>query len=211
MFTALALFNALRGPLQELPSVIQACLHSKVALDRITEYLSHADYNASNVLREDPSHAEDVAVSVENGSFGWKADSPVLANVNITIKRGDLVVVRGAVGAGKSSLCSALLGEMERIAGNVFVRGRVAYYSQQPWIQNMSIRDNIVFGCDFDDAKYRKVLDACELLPDLAQFPAGDATEIGHKGVNLSGGQKARVSLARACYFDADVVILDSP
>ncbi|KAG6623616.1 ABC transporter C family member 5 [Phytophthora cinnamomi] len=93
VFTALVLFNALRTPLQDLPSVIQACLHSKVALDRITDYLSHADYNASNVLKEDPTQAKDVVVSVENGSFGWNANTPVLTNVNIKIKRGDLAVI----------------------------------------------------------------------------------------------------------------------
>jgi len=211
VFTALALFNALRTPLQDLPSVIQSCLHAKVALDRISSYLSHADYNALNVAREDPTQAEDTALSVQNGSFGWKEHAAVLANVNVHVKTGDLVVVRGVVGAGKSSLCSALLGETHKLGGTVFVRGSVAYYSQQPWIQNMTIRDNIVFGHAFDDARYRRVLDACGLLPDLKQLPSGDSTEIGHKGVNLSGGQKARVSLARACYSDADVFILDSP
>ncbi|KAL4092628.1 hypothetical protein PRIC1_011620 [Phytophthora ramorum] len=211
VFTALALFNALRTPLQDLPSVIQSCLHAKVALDRISSYLAHADYRAANVRRTDPSQAEYVDVSVTNGSFGWKADAPVLTNVHFTAKKGDLVVVRGAVGAGKSSLCAALLGEAEKLSGGVFVRGRVAYYSQQPWIQNMTIRANILFGHEFDGNKYRKVLDACGLVPDLKQFPSGDATELGHKGVNLSGGQKARVSLARACYADADVFLLDSP
>uniref|UniRef100_H3GF27 ABC transmembrane type-1 domain-containing protein n=1 Tax=Phytophthora ramorum TaxID=164328 RepID=H3GF27_PHYRM len=101
VFTALALFNALRTPLQDLPSVIQSCLHAKVALDRISSYLAHADYRVANVRRTDPSQAEYVDVSVTNGSFGWKADAPVLTNVHFTAKKGDLVVVRGAVGAGK--------------------------------------------------------------------------------------------------------------
>jgi ABC-type multidrug transport system fused ATPase/permease subunit len=135
----------------------------------------------------------------------------VLTTVDLTVRRGDLVVVHGPVGSGKSSLCSALLGEMEKIDGKVFVNGKVAYYAQQPWIQNMTIRENILFGHAFDAGKYTKVLDACGLLPDLRQFPGGDETEIGQKGVNLSGGQKARVSLARACYSDADVFILESP
>ncbi|KAF4316510.1 hypothetical protein BBO99_00008666 [Phytophthora kernoviae] len=211
VFTALALFNALRAPLQDLPSVIQACLHFKVSLDRISEYLSQPDHNPANVLQEDPTQGHEVSIAVENGSFGWEPDTPILTNVNLQIKKGDLVVVQGPVGAGKSSLCSALLGEMHKLDGKVFVRGKVAYYSQQPWIQNMTIRDNILFGQEFDDVRYQKVLDACELLPDLAQFRSGDVTEIGEKGVNLSGGQKARVSLARACYSNADVFIFDSP
>ncbi|RLN32800.1 hypothetical protein BBJ28_00020059 [Nothophytophthora sp. Chile5] len=211
VFTALALFNALRGPLQALPSVIQACLHAKVSLERMSEYLSHPSHDPANVRRGDPTQALDVAIAVENGSFGWNSESPILRNVNLQVKKGDLVVVHGVVGGGKSSLCVALLGEMNKLQGKVFVRGKVAYYSQQPWIQNMSIRDNILFGHEFEAAKYQKVVDACGLLPDLKQFPSGDSTEIGHKGVNLSGGQKARVSLARACYSDADVFILDSP
>ncbi|KAF4147943.1 ABC transporter [Phytophthora infestans] len=195
VFTALALFNALRSPLQELPCVIQACFQANVSLERIA----------------DPTQEEGVAIDVQNGTLGWNTDTTVLNDVNFQIKRGDLAVVHGAVGSGKSSLCYALLGEMQRIDGRVFVRGKVVYYSQQPWIQNLSIRDNILFGHEFDEAKYGKVLEACGLVADMKHFPSGDLTEIGEKGVNLSGGQKARVSLARACYADADVYKLDSP
>ncbi|KAF1319129.1 Abc transporter c family member 5, partial [Globisporangium splendens] len=195
VFTAIALFNALRSPLADLPSVLQTYLQAKVSLDRMAEYLNADEFEPDNVIREDPSQPLDVVVS----------------NVNVEVKKGDLVVVHGTVGGGKSSFCSALLGEMEKISGSVFVRGRVAYYSQQTWIQNMTIRDNILFGNAFDPQRYQKVLEACGFLPDLAQFPGGDATEIGEKGINLSGGQRARLSLARACYSDADLFILDSP
>ncbi|KAF1319108.1 Abc transporter c family member 5, partial [Globisporangium splendens] len=211
VFTAIALFNAIRDPLRDLPNVIQTLIQAQVSLTRMAEFLELHEYDPANVIRDDPSQPEDVVVAIENGSFGWTKDTPLLKNVNVTIKKGDLVVIHGVVGGGKSSFCSALLGEMEKISGSVFVRGRVAYYSQQTWIQNMTIRDNILFGKEYDEQKYQEVLDACGLLPDLAQFPGGDATEIGQKGVNLSGGQKARVSLARACYSDADVFILDSP
>ncbi|GAB9466096.1 Abc transporter c family member 5 [Globisporangium polare] len=212
VFTAIALFNAIRDPLRDFPNVIQQLIQAKVSLKRMSEFFVLDEYNASNVAREDPSQPADVVVAIENGSFGWSKETPLLKNVNLKVKKGDLVVVHGAVGVGKSSLCSALLGETEKISGSVFVRATsVAYYSQQTWIQNMTIRDNILFGTAFDDVKYQRVLDACGLLPDLAQFPGGDATEIGEKGVNLSGGQKARVSLARACYSDAELFILDSP
>ncbi|RHY33724.1 hypothetical protein DYB32_001466, partial [Aphanomyces invadans] len=129
----------------------------------------------------------------------------------LTVQRGEFVVVHGSVGEGKSSLCAALLGEMDKYEGTVFVGGRVAYFSQQAWIQNMTIRENILFGKPYDRVKYANVLEACALTKDLALFAAGDRTEIGQKGVNLSGGQKARISLARACYSDADIFILDSP
>ncbi|TMW67018.1 hypothetical protein Poli38472_012134 [Pythium oligandrum] len=211
VFTAMALFNALRDPLRDLPSVISQCIQAKVSLDRMADFLTIQEYDESNVSRDGAAHPADVMVEIKDGSFGWSKDTPLLKNVNIQVKEGDLVVIHGLVGSGKSSLCSALLGEMDKLSGSVFVRGRVAYYSQQTWIQNMTIRENILFGKAYDEKKYQQVLDACGLLPDLAQFPAGDSTEIGQKGVNLSGGQKARLCLARACYSDADVFILDSP
>ncbi|KAG2961765.1 ABC transporter C family member 11, partial [Phytophthora cactorum] len=212
VFTAIALFNSLRDPLRDFPSIIQQCLQAKISLDRMADYLALHEVNPSNVIRNDVSIPDDVAIVVEHGTFDWgQAGNPVLTDVNLIVKKGDLVVVRGPVGSGKSSLCSTLLGEMEKMDGKVSVNGKVAYYAQQPWIQNMTIRENITFGHDFDYNKYQNVLDVCELLPDLQQFPGGDTTEIGQKGINLSGGQKARVSLARACYSDADIFILDSP
>ncbi|KAF1328428.1 Abc transporter c family member 5, partial [Globisporangium splendens] len=211
VFTAIALFNAIRDPLRDLPIVVQTCIQAQVSLKRMGEFLELDEFDSANVTRDDPQQPRDVVVAVGNGSFGWTTETPILKNVNLQVKKGDLVVVHGMVGAGKSSLCSALLGEMEKTSGSVFVRGRVAYYSQQAWIQNATIRDNILFGNSYDHQRYQKVLDACGLEPDIAQFPGGDATEIGQKGVNLSGGQRARVCLARACYSDADVFILDSP
>ncbi|KAG1695185.1 hypothetical protein DVH05_020826 [Phytophthora capsici] len=212
VFTAIALFNSLRDPLRDLPRIIQQCLQAKISLDRMADYLALHEVDPANVTRSDPSIPDDVAIVVEHGTFAWNEGAdPVLSDVNLTVKKGDFVVVHGSVGSGKSSLCSALLGEMEKMNGKVSVNGRVAYYSQQPWIQNMTIRENVLFGQTFNHSKYQNVLDACGLLPDLLQFPSGDATEIGQKGINLSGGQKARVSLARACYSEADVFILDSP
>ncbi|KAG2525914.1 hypothetical protein JM16_004152, partial [Phytophthora kernoviae] len=212
VFTAIALFNSLRDPLRDFPRIIQQCIQAKISLDRMADYLILHEVDPSNITRDDPSMPEGVAIKVEDGTFAWKANAAaVLTKVNMEVKKGDLVVVHGSVGAGKSSLCSALLGEMEKMDGKVCVNGKVAYYAQQPWIQNMTIRENILFGHSFEDDKYQRVLNVCGLLPDLDQFPGRDATEIGQKGINLSGGQKARVSLARACYSDADILILDSP
>ncbi|CAK4374470.1 unnamed protein product [Aphanomyces euteiches] len=146
--------------------------------------------------------SENLAVVIQNGTF---------TDVNLTIHRGDLVVIHGKVGSGKSSLCMAICGEMKQTQGTSGVYGSIAYCSQEPWIQQMSVRDNILFGKPFDSAKYTRVVDACGLLPDFELMAFGDMTEVGSKGRNLSGGQKARVSLARACYSDADIVILDAP
>ncbi|EYC38272.1 hypothetical protein Y032_0728g1885 [Ancylostoma ceylanicum] len=102
-------------------------------------------------------------------------------------------------------------GEMGKLHGRIGVRGKVAYVPQLPWIQNMTVRDNILFGKPFDKRRYNQVLNACALKPDLKILPNGDMTEIGEKGINLSGGQKARISLARAVYQDCDVYLLDDP
>ncbi|XP_034237463.1 multidrug resistance-associated protein 1-like [Thrips palmi] len=152
------------------------------------------------------------ALSVENASFSWRhGEPPVLSNINLRVGRGRLVAVVGTVGAGKSSLVSALLGEMQKQSGRVNSVGSVAYVPQQAWIQNAKLRDNILFCKDYDARHYNKVIEACALKSDLAMLPGGDQTEIGEKGINLSGGQKQRVSLARAVYCDADVYLLDDP
>ena len=103
----------------------------------------------------------------------------------------------GAVGCGKSSLVSAILGELERRSGKVYVNGCIAYVPQEAWMKNASVKDNILFGKVMDEKFYVNVLNACALKSDLKILPGGDATEIGEKGINLSGGQKQRISLAR--------------
>jgi ABC-type multidrug transport system fused ATPase/permease subunit len=117
------------------------------------------------------------------------------------------------VGSGKSSLLSGLLGEMHKQNPNglININGSIAYVPQQAWIQNATIRDNILFNLDFEKDIYEKIIEACSLKPDLAIMPAGDLTEIGEKGINLSGGQKQRISLARALYARADIYLLDDP
>ncbi|KAF0977347.1 hypothetical protein FDP41_003339 [Naegleria fowleri] len=132
-----------------------------------------------------------------------------LNDINITVKRGDLVVIVGLVGSGKSSLLSALIGEMYKESGNLQVSGQVAYVPQQAWIRNATVRDNILFGKPFNPERYQQTIEACSLEHDLEVLTAGDLTEIGEKGINISGGQKQRVNLARAVYADADVYLFD--
>ncbi|CAG8573111.1 6233_t:CDS:10, partial [Cetraspora pellucida] len=134
-----------------------------------------------------------------------------LSDINLTISHGKLVAIVGSVGSGKSSLLSALVGEMKKIGGEIIFGGTVGYCPQTAWIQNSTLRENITFGLPFDEEKYQRVIKDCCLEPDLAILPAGDMTEIGEKGINLSGGQKQRVNIARAVYFDADIVLLDDP
>lgn len=136
---------------------------------------------------------------------------PTLTNINLSVPQRSLTAVVGRVGQGKSSLMSALIGEMYKRQGNVIVSGSVAYVSQVAWILNGSLRDNILFGSPFLQSKYDRIVESAGLLPDIRILPAGDATEIGERGINLSGGQKQRVALARAAYQDADIYLLDDP
>eukprot|EP00301_Raphidiophrys_heterophryoidea_P005610 c12337_g2_i1.p1 GENE.c12337_g2_i1~~c12337_g2_i1.p1 ORF type:complete len:1012 (+),score=248.52 c12337_g2_i1:94-3129(+) len=134
----------------------------------------------------------------------------VLSNVEFVVPQGALVCVVGAVGSGKSTLLDGLLGEVPcEPNGQVWVRGRIAFCAQQAWIQNATVRENILFGRDMDTIRYTRVIEACALTEDLRILPSGDETEIGERGINLSGGQKQRVALARACYSQADTFILD--
>jgi ABC-type multidrug transport system fused ATPase/permease subunit len=143
--------------------------------------------------------------------FGETPYKLTLSKINLKVKQGQLVAVVGQVGAGKSSLLSAILGEMEKLQGRVTVRGRVAYVPQQAWIQNNTVKGNILFGKPMDGTYYDRTLRACALGPDLEILPGGDMAEIGEKGINLSGGQKQRVSIARAVYQKSDIYLLDDP
>uniref|UniRef100_A0A8C0BVV2 Multidrug resistance-associated protein 1 n=1 Tax=Buteo japonicus TaxID=224669 RepID=A0A8C0BVV2_9AVES len=188
-FVSLALFNILRFPLNMLPMVISSIV--EVRLQSLT--------------------AEGCIV-VKNATFSWsRNDPPSLNSINFTVPEGSLVAVVGQVGCGKSSLLSALLGEMDKKEGYVVVKGSVAYVPQQAWVQNATLEDNIIFGREMNESRYKRVIEACALLPDIEILPTGDKTEIGEKGVNLSGGQKQRVSLARAVYCNADVYLFDDP
>uniref|UniRef100_A0A4W3JNK8 ATP-binding cassette, sub-family C (CFTR/MRP), member 3 n=1 Tax=Callorhinchus milii TaxID=7868 RepID=A0A4W3JNK8_CALMI len=206
-FVSLALFNVLRFPLNMLPQVISSIVQASVSLKRLQKFLSHDELDPKSVNRE-----KSYCISVLGGSFCWtRGDPAVLHNIDLVAPEGALVAVVGHVGCGKSSLVSALLGEMERLEGSVSVQGSVAYVPQQAWVQNATLRENIVFGQPHIEHKYQLTLQACALLPDLTVLPGGDNTEIGEKGINLSGGQKQRVSLARALYSDSDVYLLDDP
>ena len=121
------------------------------------------------------------------------------------------MVVVGKVGSGKTSLLQAVLGEMACSHGKVATAGSFAFTAQEPWIRNASLRDNVLSNAPYDEERYKLALEACALGPDLDMLPAGDMSEIGEKGINLSGGQRHRVALARALYANADVYLLDDP
>ncbi|RIB11911.1 ATP-binding cassette transporter 1 [Gigaspora rosea] len=221
VFVALALFNLLQFPLSVFPTVLASIVEASVAISRVSKFLKSEELDPNAITREqyissDPKTGNKNGielVSVKNGTFKWSRDSliPTLNDVNFSVKKGELVAIVGKVGSGKSSLLSALLGEMEKISGDVTIRGYTAYAPQSAWIMNATLRDNITFGLPYDPKFYDEVIEACSLKPDIEILPGGDLTEIGEKGINLSGGQKARISLARAVYARADVYLFDDP
>uniref|UniRef100_A0A3B3TXC5 ABC-type glutathione-S-conjugate transporter n=1 Tax=Poecilia latipinna TaxID=48699 RepID=A0A3B3TXC5_9TELE len=211
VFVSMALINILKTPLSQLPFAISTTMQALVSLRRLAKYLCSEELKVDNVSKAPLSPGKNY-VLIESGTFSWTPEGPpCLKRINVRVPRGSLVAVVGHVGSGKSSLLSAMLGETEKRSGQVTVKGSVAYVPQQAWIQNATVQDNILFGRDKLKTWYQRVLEACALLPDLDILPAGDATEIGEKGLNLSGGQKQRVSLARAVYRKADVYLLDDP
>uniref|UniRef100_A0A672QR54 ATP-binding cassette sub-family C member 8-like n=1 Tax=Sinocyclocheilus grahami TaxID=75366 RepID=A0A672QR54_SINGR len=165
---------------------------------------------------------EDICIKITNGYFSWTDGTPTLSNVNIKIPFGQLTMIVGQVGCGKSSLLLAALGEMQKISGTKtsllsesFIRemkrGAVAYASQKPWLLNTTLAENITFEMPLIKQRYRAVIEACSLQPDIEILPQGDQTEIGERGIILSGGQRQRIGVARALYQATNVVFLDDP
>ncbi|KAJ3017837.1 UNVERIFIED_CONTAM: Canalicular multispecific organic anion transporter 2, partial [Siphonaria sp. JEL0065] len=209
IFVSLSLFNILSEPIGAIGYLFSGGSAALISLNRMEEFLLLEELDDSNVLREIAGSGD--VIAIENGTFKWdtSAGENILENINMTISKGSLAAVIGRVGTGKSSLLSSLLGEMQKTSGTVRVSGSVAYVSQQAWIENATVRDNILFGSEYDEVRYEAIIDACALRNDLKLLSAGDMTEIGEKGVNLSGGQKSRLSLARAVYASADIYLLD--
>ncbi|KAK8761772.1 hypothetical protein V5799_026965 [Amblyomma americanum] len=208
-FVSLTLFQTVRVPLGLLPLIVSNMAMFLVSLRRINEYLRSDDLDPAAV-QNDANQEE--AVKVRDASFAWSRDgAAMLTDVTMDVPKRSLVAVVGSVGSGKSSLLSACLGDMVKLKGSVTICGSVAYSPQQAWIQNASVKSNILFGHEYDKERYDQVVEACALKPDLAVLPAGDDTEVGEKGINLSGGQKQRISIARAVYSRSDVYLFDDP
>ncbi|CAI9635119.1 multidrug resistance-associated protein 5 [Alternaria burnsii] len=134
-----------------------------------------------------------------------------IKGLNLNIGRNELVAIIGGVGSGKSSLLAALAGDMRKTSGEVIFGASRAFCPQYAWIQNATVRENIIFGKEFNRKWYDQVVDACALRPDLNMLPHNDATEIGERGITVSGGQKQRMNIARAIYFNADIILMDDP
>ena len=208
IFPALQLFTMLETRLRDIPGLITAFINASIALGRIEDFMEEPDKD--KLPLDDPT--DETPFKLESCSFAWPGKTtPVLTGINVTIPKG-ITVVSGKVGAGKTAFLQALLGELDRLSGSYFVPNEmVGYCAQTPWLQSMSIRDNILFSAPYDEQRYKRTLDACALLPDLSHFKHGDLTFVGENGIGLSGGQKARVALARAVYSASRVLLLDDP
>nr|QWN59139.1 ATP-binding cassette C transporter [Rehmannia glutinosa] len=210
-FTSLSLFSVLRMPLNMLPNLITQVVNANVSLQRLEELLLAEE---RTLLPNPPLEPTLPAISIKGGYFSWdsKAARPTLSNINLDIPVGSLIAVVGGTGEGKTSLVSAMLGELPPLGdSSVIIRGSVAYVPQISWIFNATVRENILFGSTFEPERYWKAVDVTALHRDLELLPGRDLTEIGERGVNISGGQKQRVSMARAVYSNSDVYIFDDP
>ena len=213
VFPALTLFNLLTFPLTVLPMVITSIIEATVAVGRLTAFFTADELqeDAVRFIDQPSSQPGDESVTIRDATFTWdkNQDKNVLQNINFTANKGELTCVVGRVGAGKSSLLQSMLGDLWKFNGEVVVHGRIAYVAQQPWVMNASVKENIVFGHRWDPHFYNQTVNACALADDFRQLPDGDQTEVGERGISLSGGQKARLTLARAVYARADVYLLD--
>uniref|UniRef100_A0AAR2M2I7 ATP-binding cassette, sub-family C (CFTR/MRP), member 8 n=1 Tax=Pygocentrus nattereri TaxID=42514 RepID=A0AAR2M2I7_PYGNA len=260
-FASLSLFHILVTPLFLLSSVVRSTVKALVSVQKLSEFFSsdeigeeqepkatipssstnHSNYQAlplKVVNRKHPAREDWNSYGLHSdGYFSWTDGAPTLSNVDIKIPFGQLTMIVGQVGCGKSSLLLAALGEMQRISGSVTwnssceggdplysmtkytifslssnrKRGAVAYASQKPWLLNASVVENITFEMPLIKQRYKTVIEACSLQPDIDILPQGDQTEIGERGIILSGGQKQRISVARALYQTTNVVFLDDP
>ncbi|XP_025268777.1 ATP-binding cassette sub-family C member Sur isoform X2 [Camponotus floridanus] len=193
-----------------LDNIVEDEEHSQSNILR--EFSLAIDSSVDTVFEKDPEVPESV-LRIRSSTFAWESDENRLTINALNFPRGQLTIIVGKTGSGKTSLLLALLGEIQKINGSIeWTKGlKIAYVAQRPWLQNATLRDNILFGSTYRSRRYRNVLRACALQPDVDILPGRDLTRIGERGINLSGGQKQRVTIARAFYSDADVILLDDP
>lgn len=200
-------FNTLQmGLAIFLPLAIQMVAEALVSIRRITEFLLLDERKETTIIKTD-----DKAIRLKEVTARWTENSGILKDLTFNVPAGKLCALIGPVGAGKSSTLQLLLGELPSESGEIILGGNISYASQEPWLFGSSVKGNILFGQEFDRRLYNKVVKVCALEKDFKQFPYGDTTLVGERGVSLSGGQRARINLARAVYRQADIYLLDDP
>ncbi|KAI8898302.1 P-loop containing nucleoside triphosphate hydrolase protein [Globomyces pollinis-pini] len=215
VFPCLSLFGSLQEPIYAATIIIQGFVIALTSWNRVSEFLNaeeiqpnHSDPSVPYSISMDKAvfKYHELEAEAEQTDSAFKLDS-----ISLDIEPGQLVAVVGSVGSGKSSFLSSILGSMLLKSGKSIVNGSLAYCQQQPWIQSGSLKENILFTSLLDQSRFNECLTMCSLSEDLYQFSDGINTEIGENGINLSGGQKSRVALARSIYKDSDIYLLDDP
>ena len=180
-FVSLVLIDMLGNHLKQIPLIVTGLMGLNVSLTRIRKFLLKDEIKTDEVCNE---HIAENSIEVENVNLGWSKSEETLSNLNIKVKKGSLVAIVGKVGSGKSSFFSGLVNQMHKLneSGKINIDGKIALVSQQPWIQNATVKNNILFNKPYNEELYKQVLESCSLLPDLDIMLAGDETEIGEKG-----------------------------
>nr|CAB3469604.1 unnamed protein product [Digitaria exilis] len=225
VFTCVALFNTLISPLNSFPWVINGMIDAVISSRRLSNYLSTPEHHSSELTASDDiltyqfkryteAMHNPMAFVLQNVCCSWSSSSVsdpsmVLKDISLQLQKGLFIAIVGEVGSGKSSLLNSVIGETHVVSGSISSCGSIAYVPQVPWILSGSLQDNILLGKEFDPRRYKEVIQACALDVDISAMARGDMSHIGEKGTNLSGGQRARVALARALYQNSDVYLFD--
>lgn len=213
-FVVTAYYNLLRTSMTMLfPQGIYQLAETLVSVKRIEKFMLYEELDNNKSKAQIVNESGEKSVKITKATAKWDKthQENTLEDININIEKDQLVAVIGPVGSGKSSIFQAILGELQLDSGDIRVDGKISYACQEPWLFSASIRQNILFGLPFDRERYRAVVKNCALERDFTLFPNGDRTIIGERGASLSGGQRARVNLARAIYRKASVYLLDDP
>lgn len=210
-FVTIAYFNYVNRHLVYFwPMAIISLCDGWISLRRVESFLTQKTSTKENV--NETTISLSMAITLKNASAYWNKENQKpkgITSLTMKINPKELTAIVGHVGSGKSTLLEVILKELPLAEGSLEVGGTISYASQQAWIFEGSIKNNIIFIEDYDENRYRKVLNVCTLEEDLEQLPHGDETIVGERGISLSGGQKARINLARAVYKNADIYLLD--
>lgn len=212
VFIITSFYNILRQTMTVFfPQGISLVAEAMVSIGRLNKFLLYNEMEMTNFIHSSTSN--EIGVFMENTTAKW-SDASVdntFTNISLAATPGKLTTIIGPVGSGKTSLLHAILKELPLCEGKLRVDGALSYASQEPWLFSGSVRQNILFGLPMDKLRYKTVVQKCALERDFRLWPFGDKTNVGDRGVGLSGGQKARINLARAIYKEADIYLLDDP